>query len=105
MSEGAQKGEVPGKIMAKNQNQSFSRPPWERMMRFHNLIQEESFPNCSKLASEFEVSLRTIMRDVDFMRDRLNLPIEFDSRRNGYHYTEPVEQFPQLPFTEAEIFA
>lgn len=74
-------------------------------MRFHNLIQEESFPNCSKLAKEFEVSLRTIMRDVDFMRDRLNLPIEFDSQRNGYHYTEPVEQFPQLPFTEAEIFA
>ena len=91
--------------MSKNQNQSLSRPPWERMMRFHNLIQEESFPNCSKLAKEFEVSLRTIMRDVDFMRDRLNLPIEFDSQRNGYHYTVPVEQFPQLPFTEAEIFA
>jgi len=105
MSEGAQKGEFPGHIMSKNQNQSLSRPPWERMMRFHNLIQEESFPNCSKLAKEFEVSLRTIMRDVDFMRDRLNLPIEFDSQRNGYHYTEPVEQFPQLPFTEAEIFA
>jgi proteasome accessory factor B len=91
--------------MAKIQNQAFSRPPWERMMRFHNLMKEESFPNCSKLAREFEVSLRTIMRDVDFMRDRLMLPIEFDSRRNGYYYTEPVEQFPQLPFTEAEIFA
>jgi proteasome accessory factor B len=91
--------------MAKIQNQAFSRPPWERMMRFHNLMKEESFPNCSKLAREFEVSLRTIMRDVDFMRDRLMLPIEFDSRRNGYYYTEPVEQFPQLPFTEVEIFA
>jgi len=91
--------------MAKIQNQAFSRPPWERMMRFHNLIKEESFPNCTRLANEFEVSLRTIMRDVDFMRDRLNLPIEFDSRHNGYYYTQPVEQFPQLPFTEAEIFA
>ena len=91
--------------MAKIQNQAFSRPPWERMMRFHNLIKEESFPNCSKLAKEFECSLRTIMRDVDFMRDRLMLPIEFDSQRNGYYYTEPVEQFPQLPFSEAEIFA
>lgn len=75
------------------------------MMRFHNLIKEESFPNCSKLAKEFEVSLRTIMRDVDFMRDRMNLPIEFDSQRNGYYYTEAVEQFPQLSFSEAEIFA
>jgi len=74
-------------------------------MRFHNLIQEKSFPNCSKLAAEFEVTLRTIMRDVDFMRDRLKLPIEFDSRRNGYFYTRAVGQFPQLPVTEADVFA
>jgi len=39
------------------------------------------------------------------MRDRLMLPIEFDSQRNGFHYTEPVDQFPQMPFSEAEIFA
>jgi len=92
-------------FMDKTKQQSFSRPPWERMMRFHNLIKEESFPNCTKLAKEFEVTVRTVMRDVDFMRDRLMLPIEFDNQRNGYHYTEPVEQFPQLPFSEAEIFA
>ena len=74
-------------------------------MRFHNLIKEESFPNCNQVAKEFEVSWRTVMRDVDFMRDRLNLPIEFNPHRNGYYYTEPVEQFPQLPFSEAEVFA
>lgn len=85
--------------------QAFSRPPWERMIRFHNLIKEKSFPNCSRLAHEFEVTLRTIMRDVDFMKCRLNLPIEFDSHRNGYFYTHPVDQFPQLPFSEAEVFA
>jgi len=91
--------------MAKIKYQAFSRPPWERMMRFHNLVQEKSFPNCSRLAEEFEVTLRTIMRDVDFMKCRLNLPIEFDSHRNGYFYTHPVDQFPQLPFSEAEVFA
>ncbi len=91
--------------MAKSISQPFSRPPLERMMRFHNLIKEESFPNCSKLAQEFEVTVRTVMRDLDFMRDRLNLPIEFNTQRNGFFYTEPVEQFPQVPFSEAEIFA
>ena len=91
--------------MAKTKSQPLSRPPLERMMRFHNLIQEASFPNCTKLAKEFEVTVRTVMRDLDFMRDRLNLPIEFDSQRNGFYYTEKVEQFPQLPFSEAEIFA
>ena len=74
-------------------------------MRFHNLIKEQSFPNCNQVAKEFEVSWRTIMRDVDFMKCRLNLPIEFNPQRNGYYYTEPVDQFPQMPFTEAEVFA
>ncbi len=91
--------------MAKTKTLALNRPPWERMMRFHNLIKEESFPNCSRLAKEFEVAVRTVMRDVDFMRDRLLLPIEWDPRRNGYYYTEPVNQFPQMPFSEAEIFA
>ena len=54
--------------------QSFNRPPWERMMRFHHLIREMSYPNCNKVAKEFEVSWRTIMRD------HLNLHIEFDHR-------------------------
>lgn len=91
--------------MAKSKSQAFSRPPWERMMRFHHLIKAQTFPNCTQVAKEFEVSWRTVMRDVDFMRCRLKLPIEFNSQRNGYFYTKPVEQFPQLPFTEAEVFA
>ena len=91
--------------MAKAGSKAVNRPPWERMMRFHNLIKEDAFPNCSRIAREFEVSLRTIMRDMDFMKCRLNLPIEFNSGRNGYYYTEPVDQFPQLSFTEPEVFA
>ena len=91
--------------MPKVQSQALIRPPWERMMRFHNLVRNGEFPNCSMLAGEFEVSIRTIMRDVDFMKYRMNLPLEFDGRRNGYYYTRSVEQFPQLPITEAEVFA
>lgn len=91
--------------MAKSKTQAFSRPPWERMMRFHNLIKAKSYPNCNKVAKEFEVSWRTIMRDVDFMKCRLKLPLEFDAQQNGYFYTKPVDQFPQLPFTESEVFA
>jgi len=91
--------------MAKKQSQALSRPPLERMMRFHHLISEETFPNCTKLAKEFEVTVRTVMRDLDFMRDRLNLPIEFNPERKGFFYTEPVGQFPYIPFSEAEVFA
>ena len=48
---------------------------------------------------------RTIKRDVDFMKVRMNLPIEFDVQHNGYYYTKPVEHFPDMPLSEAETFA
>jgi hypothetical protein len=43
------------------------------MMRFHRLIKQQEYPNCTKVAKEFEVSWRTIMRAVDFMKYRLKL--------------------------------
>jgi proteasome accessory factor B len=75
------------------------------MMRIHRLIENKEYPNCSKMAREFEMSVRTVKRDVDFMKTRLDMPIEFDVRRNGYHYTEPVPHFPQMPISEADTFA
>lgn len=74
-------------------------------MRIHEQIKGNRYPNCSRIAKEIEVSTRTIKRDIDFMKYRLNLPLEYDSRRYGYYYTEPVENFPSLPITEAEVFA
>ena len=66
------------------------------MLRIHQALQAGGFPNASKLAREAEVSTKTIHRDVEFMRDRLNLPIEYDARRNGYHYTGEVSGFPTM---------
>jgi proteasome accessory factor B len=82
-----------------------SRPPVERMMRIHARIKAGRFPNCVGLAKEIEVSPRTIKRDVDFMKHRLHLPIEYDSQRYGYFYTRPVDQFPGVPISSAELFA
>lgn len=91
--------------MAKVAPQLYSRPPMERMLLIHSRIKHGEFPNCLQLAREIEVSSRTIKRDVDFMRERLNMPIEFDARRKGYRYTQPVEQFPAAPVSEMELFA
>lgn len=82
-----------------------SRPPLERMMRIHQAIAAGKYPNATTLANEIEVTTKTIHRDLEFMRDRLNLPLEYDSRRYGYHYTEEVSSFPTLQITEGELFA
>ncbi|HEY4415545.1 MAG TPA: transcriptional regulator [Verrucomicrobiae bacterium] len=82
-----------------------SRPPLERMLRIHQALLADKFPNASKLAREIEVSTKTIHRDIEFMRDRLNLPIEFKAGRNGYFYDGEVSGFPTMQITEGEIFA
>jgi predicted DNA-binding transcriptional regulator YafY len=82
-----------------------SRPPLERMLRTHQQIQSGKFPNASTLARELEVSTKSIHRDLEFMRDRLGLPLEYDDRRFGYYYTEEVSSFPTLQITEGELFA
>jgi predicted DNA-binding transcriptional regulator YafY len=75
------------------------------MLRIHQAIQSGTFPNASYLASELEVSSKSIHRDLEFMRDRLQLPLEFDRRRLGYYYTEEVKSFPTLQITQGELFA
>jgi proteasome accessory factor B len=82
-----------------------SRPPIERMLRIHEELRRGAFTNCSKLARLLEVSRKTIVRDVAFMRDRLELPIEFDARINAYRYTHPVSAFPTVQVSEGELLA
>jgi proteasome accessory factor B len=82
-----------------------SRPPLERMLRIHQALQSGKFPNATALARELEVSTKSIHRDIEFMRDRLQLPIAYNASRFGYHYTEEVSAFPTVQITEGELFA
>ena len=90
---------------ASKRDAAFSRPPLERMMRIHSQLKAGQLPNCRKIAEELEVSSKTIQRDIDFMRDRLGLPIEYDPLRFGYYYTEAVSSFPSIEVSEGEVAA
>lgn len=82
-----------------------ARPPLERMMRLHEQLQARRFPNCRSLAEELEVSTKTVQRDIDFMRDRMGLPIEYDQVNFGFFYSEPVTSFPNLKVSVGEVMA
>lgn len=75
------------------------------MLRIHQSLQSGKFPNTTTLARELEVSTKSIQRDLDFMRDRLELPIEYHPQRFGYHYTAEVTSFPTMHITEGELVA
>jgi proteasome accessory factor B len=82
-----------------------SRTPLARMLRIHQQLVSAKFPNCSSLAALLEVSTKTVQRDIEYMRDQLGLPLAYDARRVGYHYSEPVTHFPSIPTTEGEVLA
>ena len=80
------------------------RPPLERMSRIYGWLREGEYPNCARIASEFEVDRKTAFRDVAFMQDRMGLPIAYDARRHGYYFTGPASEFPRARVTERELF-
>ena len=71
-----------------------TRPQKERMLRIHQIISEakdgssrfrNAYPNANDISRELEVSAKTIQRDIEFMRSRLNLPIEYDQIKHGFY--------------------
>ncbi|MEO8353554.1 MAG: WYL domain-containing transcriptional regulator [Chthoniobacteraceae bacterium] len=75
------------------------------MLKLHQLIAAERYPNCRSLSEQLEVSSKTIQRDIEFMRDQLGLPIEYHQTEFGFHYTKPVTHFPTLEISEGELVA
>jgi predicted DNA-binding transcriptional regulator YafY len=97
-------GRVRGIYMRKNHiNKQQTRPPLERMQRIFRIIKEGQYPSRIALAQEIEVTTKTIQRDIDFMRERLHLPIAHNREKNGYEFTVPVEAFPMLELNSAEL--
>lgn len=75
------------------------------MLLIHQALQAGQYPNATTLSFDLEVSSKTIYRDLEFMRDRLELPLQWDESRKGYYYTEHVNAFPSLHITEGELVA
>lgn len=82
-----------------------SRPPFSRMMHLHKELCANRYPNCRKIAADLEVTPKTIQRDIDYMRDQFQLPIEYDQLKFGFFYTQPVETFPTIEVSERELVA
>ena len=80
-----------------------TRPPYGRMQQIFQTLKANRHPNRQYLAREIEVTTKTIQRDIDFMRDRLNLPIAYNKAEGGYEFTEKIENFPMVELSEAEL--
>lgn len=75
----------------------------ERISHIHRKIKSGCYPNTKQLAYELESGLATISRDLDYMRDRMYAPIEYDFTHKGYYYTEAFEPSMQNHLSDKDL--
>lgn len=76
----------------------------QRILEMDKVIRSGCYPNAVKLGEMFEVSRSTIMRDLDFLRDRYQAPLEYDFYRKGFYYSNPTFAIQSVLLTEGELF-
>ena len=81
------------------------RPLWRRLQTIHHEIKEGRRPNTSSLAARLSVSSKTVQRDIDYLRDELGAPIQFDREENGYRYSRSDYVLPFLPVDGKDLFS
>lgn len=80
------------------------KPQHSRLLFIDKEISKGNYPNCSYLADEWEVSSKTIQRDLEYMRYELDAPMEYSAKHRGYYYTEKNFNLPALSMKESELF-
>ena len=87
----------------------FSRPQYHRIHRILELIRQGTrtgvLPNATSFRRELGVSWRTAIRDLDFLRDELQAPIEYDASRKGFRLRDAAWQLQPVRLSRREIFA
>ena len=59
-----------------------------RLVEFDRMIRNKRYPNVDWFSRNYEVSKRTVMRDLDFLREHLGAPLAYHSTKKGYFYKE-----------------
>lgn len=81
----------------------------ERFYKIDQLLKARKIVSFAMLQDSLGVSRATLKRDLEYMRDRLHAPIEYDRDANGYRFGKPRSgpryELPGLWFNAAEIHA
>ena len=81
----------------------------ERFYKIELLIRTRECVSFATLLEALEVSPATLKRDLQYLRDRMNAPIEYDASANGYRFGQQwrgqQHELPGLWFNEKELHA
>ncbi len=81
----------------------------ERFYKIEHLIRSRGCVSFAELIEALEVSPATLKRDLAYLRERLDAPIEYDAAENGYRFGQQwrggKHELPGVWFNEAELHA
>lgn len=81
----------------------------ERFYKIEMLIRNRQRVSFQELRDELEVSPATLKRDLQYLRERMNAPIEYDREHNGYRFGTgwhgEAHELPGVWFSEKELHA
>lgn len=81
----------------------------ERFYKIEHLIRSRGCVSFAELLAALEVSPATLKRDLAYLRERLDAPIEYDAADNGYRFGQQwrggKHELPGVWFNEAELHA
>jgi predicted DNA-binding transcriptional regulator YafY len=81
----------------------------ERFYKIDQLLNAQKAVPFSVLMKELGVSRASVKRDLEYMRERFNAPIEYDREANGYRFGAPRSgpryELPGLWFNAGEAYA
>ncbi len=81
----------------------------ERFYKIDRLLKERRQVSFADFKRELGMSPASVKRDLAYMRDRFNAPIEYDREANGYRFGAPRSgpryELPGLWFSSSEVLA
>lgn len=77
----------------------------KRVQWFHKTVQANGYPNATLLCDRFGISVSQAKRDIRFLRQTLNAPLEYDSAHRGYRYKAPFSLPVAITASNDESFS
>jgi predicted DNA-binding transcriptional regulator YafY len=78
------------------------RSSLRRPIEIDKLIRAGECPCAASLAERFEVDRRTVLRDLEWLRDQMGAPLRYDRASRQYRYDPPGFSLPALVVAEDE---
>ena len=74
-----------------------------RIVKINQLIKNKNYPNCGSLQDVLKVSERTILRDIDLLKETFNAPIKYSKKNNGYYYADELFELGSISLTSGDL--